>query len=87
MISGSQGNALRYELCSFPDALFESKSMLLEADEPNLANAIWSAVPSMANPDLNDSLKYVLDGVPLFSAFLGRWGTHMTKCCRVTSTM
>ena len=36
--------------------------MLLEADKPNLVNAIWSAVPSIAYPDLNDSLKYVLDG-------------------------
>ena len=66
MISGCQendlANALCYELCSFPPALFESKDMLLEADKPNLANAIWSAVPSVAYPDLNDSLKYVLDG-------------------------
>ena len=36
--------------------------MLLEADKPNLANKIWSAVPSTAYPDLNDSMKYVLDG-------------------------
>jgi len=36
--------------------------MLLEVDKPNLANAIWSAVPSTAYPDLNDSLKYVVDG-------------------------
>ena len=36
--------------------------ILLEADKPNLANAIWSAVLSMAYPDLSDSLKYILDG-------------------------
>ena len=64
VIDGSQendlANVLCYELCSFPPALFESKDMLLEADKPNLAAAIWSAMPSKDPPEHN--FKYVLDG-------------------------
>ena len=64
VIIGSQendlANVLCYELSGFPPALFESKDMLLEADKPNLARAIWSSVPSVDPP--KQCFKHVLDG-------------------------
>jgi len=80
VISGSLendlANALHHELCSFAPALFESNDMLLEVDKPNIANAISSAVPSITYPDLNDSLKYVLDGGTLVQCIPWQVGTH-----------
>lgn len=64
VIIGSQenylANVLCHELCSFPPALLESKDMLLEADKPIVAAAIWSTVPTKDPPEHN--FRYVLDG-------------------------
>ena len=46
IISGSQANdlanALTYELCNYPPALFEAKDRLLKAVKSQLAAVIWS---------------------------------------------
>ena len=53
--------ALKYELCSFPPALFESPNLLLEGQKSSLADAIWNlATPDNAN--LPTGARMVLDG-------------------------
>ena len=63
IISGSQANdlanALTYDLCNYPKALFETKDRLLKAVKSQLAAVIWS-VPLEPPPSQN--FKYVLDG-------------------------
>ena len=61
IVSGSQANdmanALTYELCNYPPALFEAKDILLIAVKSQLAAVIWSEVPPP-----RQNFKYVLDG-------------------------
>jgi len=49
VIAGTQAEnlkyAFQYELCSFPPALFETKYVLLKANKPSLAKAIWATLP------------------------------------------
>ena len=40
-------SAFKYELCSYPSALFESSLLLREADKPALADAIWKSANLM----------------------------------------
>jgi 5'-3' exonuclease len=64
IIAGSQANdlpnALTYELCNYPPALFEGTGKLLKAVKAQLADAIWSEVPY--NPAPCQNITYVLDG-------------------------
>ena len=64
IISGSQANdlanALTYELCKYPPALFEANDRLLKAVKSQLAAVIWSEVPLEPPPSQN--FQYVLDG-------------------------
>ena len=66
IISGYQANdlanALTYELCNYPPALFEAKDRLLKAVKSQLAAVIWSEVPLEPPPSQN--FKYVHDGGP-----------------------
>ena len=49
----------KYELCSYPPALFDSSLLLREPQKPVLANAIWGLV----TPDIpTGEVQYVLDG-------------------------
>lgn len=58
--AGDLSNALQYELCAYPPALFESKYALLSANKPALASAIKAlAPPDTAQPS---DIQYVLDG-------------------------
>ena len=54
----------KHELCSYPPALFDSSLLLLEADKPALADALWKVceneVPAYI-PD--DGIQYILDGM------------------------
>ena len=38
-------DVFKYELCSYPPALFQTIDILLEADKPALAEAIWKQLP------------------------------------------
>ena len=53
----------KYELCSYPLALFESSILLRAANKPTLADAIWALGECSANDNLlNGTEIYVLDG-------------------------
>lgn len=58
---GQLKEAFRYELCSYPPSLFETKDVLLTANKPQLAHAIWDAVPHEEKPN-QENILYVLDG-------------------------
>ena len=68
IISGSQANdltnALTYEHCNYPPALFEAKDILLKAVKSQLAAVTWSELPLEPPPSQN--FKYVLDRGALF---------------------
>ena len=52
----------KYELCSYPPALFESPFLLREAQKPVLADAIWSLLQTPKIPAVSGQVQYVLDG-------------------------
>ena len=89
IISGSQANdlanALNYELCNYPPALFEAKGRLLKAVKSQLAAVIWSEVPLGSPP--SQTFKYVLDGALFYIALLGNLGIRMARYCMTTATM
>jgi hypothetical protein len=51
----------RYELCSYPPALFESPDMMTEANKAKLADSLWSTTIEVS-PKPPDQIQYVLDG-------------------------
>ena len=59
-------SAFKYELCSYPAALFDSSLLLRDADKPTLADAI----SNLCEPDVQadnfiiscNDIQYVLDG-------------------------
>ena len=56
-------DVFKYELCSYPPALFQTIDILLEADKPALAEAIWKQLPlAVRNTVLPQNVQYVLDG-------------------------
>ncbi|KAG1678576.1 hypothetical protein GQR58_013380 [Nymphon striatum] len=56
-------DGFKYELCSYPLALFPTIDILLEADKPALAEAIWKQLPiAVRNTVLPQNVQYVLDG-------------------------
>ena len=56
-------SAFKHELCSYPSALFDSSLLLLEADKPALADAIWKACECDVSAHIpNDGIQHVLDG-------------------------
>lgn len=52
--------AFKYELCWYPPALFQTRTVFLPANKPQLAKAIWKAVPHNDVPE--GDMLYVLDG-------------------------
>jgi len=55
-------SVFRYELCSYPPALFDTTMMMQQANKPQLADAIWSLVNQDEIPNFPDRVQYVLDG-------------------------
>jgi len=63
----------KYELCSYPPALFQTSYILLEADKPALAEAIWKQLPlAVRSTALPQNVQYVLDGGALLHRILAR---------------
>ena len=69
--------AMKYELCTFPPALFETKEILNEPHKAAFADALWSSVknkyvvlPSPAN--------YVVDGGALLHCNPWKIGTSFS---------
>ena len=53
--------AMTYELCTFPPALFESKGLLHEPQKATFADALWTAVQNK-DVSLPTHANYVVDG-------------------------
>ena len=54
-------DVFKYELCSFPPALFDSSLLLWEPQKPQLADAIWVLLTPDV-PGITGEVQYVLDG-------------------------
>ena len=55
----------RYELCSYPAALFDSSLTLRQPQKPVLADAIWAKLSSNATSGPEGDFQHVLDGEAL----------------------
>ena len=80
----------KYELCSYPPALFESAFLFREAQKPVLADAIWSLLQTLNIPAVSGQVQYVLDGgallqhIPskkgvIYSEILGTYTEYVTR--------
>ena len=74
----------KYELCSYPSALFESSILLRAAKKPPLADAIWALGERSANNNLlNGTEIYVLDGGSLLQRLLSPKRTSFDTICDI----
>ena len=79
-------SAFRYELCSYPSALFDSSLLLREADKPALADAIWKSCECDVPVVIPSSgVQYVLDGGALLQRIpWSRGSTYRDICHQYT---
>ena len=56
--------AFKYKLCGYPPALFETKTVLLPENKPQITKVMWNAIPHDDVP--KGDILYVLDGGALF---------------------
>lgn len=72
----------KYELCTYPAALFDRSSLPWEANKPALADALWKLVKN-ENEILPDPVHYVLDGGSLLHRLSWKQGeTFQSVCAR-----
>ena len=76
-------DVFKYELCSYPPALFDSAQLLREPQKPVPANAIWALLPP-DRPDITGEVQYVLDGG---AASHGQEGPHTERYALCTQSM
>ena len=81
----------RYELCSYPAALFDSSLTLRQPQKPVLADAIWAKLSSNATSGPEGDVQHVLDGGALlhripwprgsatYQDIRGLYCSHVTK--------
>ena len=79
--------AFCHELCGFPPALFEKQDVLLKANKPILANAIWDLASAISDKEIEQlvshSVKHVIDGGALLHKIPWDKGhTYKTICQR-----
>ncbi len=75
----------KFELCSYPPALFSGLQFLREANKPILANAIWSLLPDQEISGLagHEAVQYVLDGGALLQRITWAKGATFNEICSV----
>ena len=54
-------DVFKYELCSYPPALFDTSLLLREPHKPALANAIWNLL-AQDSSEITDKVQFALDG-------------------------
>ena len=59
--SGDLADVLKYELCVYPPALFETSGTMLQSNKASLADAIWVSVQP-CSAQVPQDVSYVLDG-------------------------
>ena len=64
----------RYELCSYPPALFESPDLMRSGNKATLADNLWSTAIE-ESPKPPDQVQYVLDGGALLHRIPWKKGT------------
>ncbi|KAK3754659.1 hypothetical protein QZH41_003875 [Actinostola sp. cb2023] len=80
----------RYELCSYPPALFDPSLMMRQPQKPVLADAIWAKLTPDAKTEPPSGAQYVLDGGALLHRVIWPQGsvTYKEICllyCRYVS--
>ena len=75
--------AFRYELCSYPSALFESPRLLRQANKASLADAMWDIVKE-SQPESAPKLDvhYIVDGGALLQRLPLRRGDLFENICQ-----
>ena len=76
-------DVFRFELCSYPPALFSRTQFLREAHKPVLADAVWSFLPDQSIPGLPRELQYVLDSGALLQHIPWPKGATFREICTV----
>ena len=76
--------AFRYELCSYPPALFESPQLLRQANKASLADAMWDIVKE-SQPESAPKLDvhYIVDGGALLQHLPWRHGDLFETICQM----
>ena len=75
-------DVFKYELCSYPPALFDSSLLLREPQKPVLAKAIW-ALLTPGTPQTTGEIQYVLDGGALIQRIPWARGATYREICSV----
>ncbi|KAG1678943.1 hypothetical protein GQR58_013119 [Nymphon striatum] len=72
----------KFELCSYPPAIFEAKHVMRPANKPALADALWTLMPEDVAEPIGDSCQCVLDGGSLLHRIPWSSGTTYSHICR-----
>ena len=72
----------KYELCSYPPALFDSSLLLREPQKPVLANTIWDNL-TQDSPGISGEVQFVLDGGSLLQRIPWTRGATYREICTV----
>ncbi|XP_072022088.1 uncharacterized protein [Amphiura filiformis] len=78
-----QQEIFKYELCSFPPALFESSGLPLEAKKADLADTLWKEVKHEESLSRNNNVHYILDGGALLHRIPWPRGMSYSKACQM----
>ena len=71
----------KYELNGRPSSLFDSAGLMMEAEKPSLANAIWEIESCGAKEEMDENVKNVLDGGSLVQRIPWQCGASFDKIC------
>ena len=72
----------KYELCSYPPALFDSSLLLREPQKSVLANSIWNCLTQEC-PEIPEDVEFVLDGGSLLQRIPWQHGMTYREICIV----
>ena len=72
----------KYELCSYPPALFDSSLLLREPQKPALAKAIWDSLTEESSV-MSGEVQFVLDGGSLLQRIPWTRGATYKEICAV----
>ena len=75
-------SVFKYELCSYPPALFDSSMLLREPQKPVLADAIW-ALLKPGSLEIKGDVRYVLDGGALIQRISWSRGFTYREICKL----
>ncbi|KAK6191116.1 hypothetical protein SNE40_002860 [Patella caerulea] len=74
-------DVFKHELCSFPTALFDSKTVMRLANKSSLANALWTTLSAEFSRPNTEEVRYVLDGGALLHRIPWTKGNTWSSIC------